>query len=228
MRPRSPVSDNLADLQRRLLRLAELVDRAIVGALGAFTRYQISEAERVIASSPAIEELCVAIESEALHLLASGQRVLGRDLRVVSALLLVTNELERIGDYAKGIATVVLRSADLPRQEPPAQLHQMAHKAREMLQQAIRAVVTQDTLAVEQLKRADQHVDTLYRGVQDALWAAMHEQPQLCKPGSYLLWIAHSLERIADRSVTIAERAAFIATGSQRTAVSPQKRPMSC
>jgi phosphate transport system protein len=212
---RSRYTHDLADLQRRLLRLAELVDRAIVGALGAFTRHNANEAERVIADDSVIDELRTDIEGEVLRLLANEQPILGSDLRTVSAVLLLANELERIGDYAKGIAVVVLRGVDMARQEPPVPLRQMAYKAREMLQQAIRAVVTQDAMAAGRLQQADETVDALYRRVQEAVWACMREQPDCSEQATYLLWIAHNLERIADRSVNIAERAAFIATGAK-------------
>lgn len=212
---RSRYTHDLADLQRRLLRLAELVDRAIVDALWAFTRNNTNEAARVIAGDSMVDELRADIEGEVLRLLANEQPILGSDLRTVSAVLLLANELERIGDYAKGIAAVVLRSVDMSRQEPPPLLHQMAHKAREMLQQAIRAVVTQDATAVGQLQHADETVDALYRRVQEAMWTCMREQPDCSEQATYLLWIAHNLERIADRSVNIATRAAFIATGAK-------------
>lgn len=169
----------------------------------------------MIAGDSAVDELRADIEGEVLRLLANEQPILGSDLRTVSAVLLLVREQERIGDYAKGIAAVVLRSLDLSPQDPPPLLNQMAYKAREMLQQAIRTVVTRDVARARKLQQDDNTVDTLYRRVQETLLAHMRDQPEFSEQATYLLWIAHNLERIADRSVNIAERAAFIATGTQ-------------
>lgn len=218
MTQRSHSTDHVTDLYRRLLRLAEQVDRAIVGAFAAFTQHDASEAERVVAGDLVIDELRAAIEGEVLQLLVDRQQLSGSDLRSVSAILVLANELERIGDYARGIAAIVLRMRSAADLESLALINQMVHRARDMLQQAIRAVVTQDATIVEQLQQIDVIVDTLYLRVQAGLWQSMREQPQCGEQATYLLWVAHNLERIADRSVNIADRAAFIATGARTTA----------
>ena len=94
----------------------------------------------------------------------------------------------------------------------------MAYKAREMLQQAMRAVITRDPTTVHRLRDSDQFVDRFYRQLQQSALVTLRAAPELSERVTYLLWIAHNFERIADRSVTIAERAAFIATGTVPTA----------
>jgi phosphate transport system protein len=103
----------LADLQQHLLRLAESVDRAIIGAVWAITHHSETEAQRVIAGDADIDALRDTIEDVVFHLLACQQPLLGSDLRSVSTAPVLAAELERIGDYAKGIAALVLRSARL-------------------------------------------------------------------------------------------------------------------
>jgi len=204
---------DLADLQQHLLRLAEAVDRAIVGATWALAHRDTDEAQRVVDGDGAIDELRYAIEQDAILLLA-GQQLLADDARAISAVMLIAAELERMGDHAGGIATIVLRSAELPSMGMPAALGQMAHKAREMLQHAIRAVIQRDTEAAVRLERTDDTIDRLYQHVQWEALPAMREHPEQTEWATYLLWIGHNLERIADRAVNIAERAAFIATGT--------------
>ena len=215
MPARSPMNNDadLADLQQHLLRLAEAVDRAIVGATWALAHRDTDEAQRVVDGDGAIDELRYAIEQDAILLLA-GQQLLADDARAISAVMLIAAELERMGDHAGGIATIVLRSAELPSMGMPAALGQMAHKAREMLQHAIRAVIQRDTEAAVRLGRIDDTIDRLYQRVQWEALPAMREHPEQTEWATYFLWIGHNLERITDRAVNIAERAAFIATGT--------------
>jgi phosphate transport system protein len=215
--PATNRAPDLMDLQQRLLRLAELVDRAIIGATGALANRDLGAAQSVVDGDTLIDGLRYVIEEQAVQLLAQPSLMLP-DVRTISGLLLIAGELERIGDYAKGIATLVLRSAEL--MPPEAQLvpGQMARVAREMFQQAIRAVVKHDTKTAPQLKQTDAIIDRLYRQMRQELLATMRAQPGQIEWATYLLWIGHNLERIADRAVNIAERAAFIATGTRALA----------
>ena len=204
---------DIADLERRLLALGEMVDRAIVNAIWALMHHDVGGARRVIANDTAIDEQRYEIEEQALRLIARQQPLAG-DLRAISSWMGLASELERIGDYAEGLAAVVVRTADLPVLEPPLLLEQMAIEARMMLRKAIHAIVARDATAAEQMERADDHVDELYSRVLRELLAVMREHPDLSETATYLLWAAHNLERIADRTVNIAERAVFIATGT--------------
>ncbi len=202
-----------AELERRLLALGEMVDRAIVYAVWALMHRDIGAARRVIANDTAIDEQRYEIEEQALRLIARQQPLAG-DLRAISSWMGLASELERIGDYAEGLAAVVVRTADLPALDVPPLLEQMAAEARVMLRKAIDAVVARDATAAEQMERADDHVDELYSRVLQELLAVMRDHPDLSESATYLLWAAHNLERIADRTVNIAERAVFIATGT--------------
>ncbi len=226
MNIRSRFTHDLADLQHHLLELAETVDRTIVSAVWSCTRNDIKEAQRTLKNSEAIDVLCRNLENHALQVLACQQPLVASDLRTVSAMLLLTNELARIGAYACGIGTLVLRSASLKQQQPPTTLIQMGHKARAMLQHAIRAVIRRDATVSTQLCNEDTSVDALHTTTVQELLALMQHDPLMSEWATYQLWIAHNIERMADRSITIAERAAFIVTGTQaaccvRAPVSP-------
>lgn len=204
---------DIAVLQRRFLALGDLVDRAIGNAVWALVHHDVSGARRVIANDTVVDEQRYTLEEEALLLIAR-QQPLARDLRVISTWMGLASELERIGDYAEGIAAVAVRTAGLPVLEPSPLLNQMANEARVMLRNAIHAIVVRDATAAERMERADDHIDELYTLVLRDLLTIMREHPDLSETATYLLWAAHNLERIADRTVNIAERAAFIATGT--------------
>jgi phosphate transport system protein len=214
---------DISDLQRQLLALGEMVDRAIVNAVWALMHHDIGGARRVIANDTVIDEHRYLLEEEALRLIARQQPLAG-DLRAISSWMGLASELERIGDYAEGIAAVALRVSELPVLEPSPVLNQMAGEARMMLENAIQAIVVRDATAAERLERADDQVDALYARVLKELLAVMRERPDLSETATYLLWAAHNLERIADRTVNIAERAVFIATGTLAP-VRPEQGP---
>jgi phosphate transport system protein len=204
---------SIADLQRRLVALGDLVDTAIIKSLWALRDHDVAAARRVIANDTAIDEQRYELEEQALRLIARQQPLAG-DLRAISSWMGLASELERIGDYAEGIAAVTVRIAELPVLELSPLFSQMANEARAMLKDAIQAIVDRDATAAERLERADDHVDALYEQVLRQLLAIMRDQPELSETATYLLWAAHNLERIADRTINIAERAAFIATGT--------------
>src|SRR5262245_61646377 len=183
----SPPSE-LAELQQRFLHLADTVDRAIIGASRALADNDPAEAQRVVDGDAAIDRLRYALEAHAVQLLAQQRRMMP-DIRAIAGILLLAAELERIGDYAAGIAALLLRSADRTSWSTPAALNQMARMVRELLQQAIRAVVKNDAEAAAKIRRADQSVDRLYQSLVHELLATMHAQPELCERATYLLWI---------------------------------------
>lgn len=210
---RAQYEQQLQALHQQLLWLSQTVEQAIVRATWALLHRDAAAARQSIAGDRAINELRYDLEDQALLLIARQQPSAG-DLRQLSALISVASELERIGDYAEGISKIVLRSEALPPIQPPHVIHEMAQTAREMLRLAIHAVTERDPSARERLETIDDQVDQLYQRALALLIASMREAPAQIEAATYLLWAAHNLERIADRTVNIAERAAFIA-GSQ-------------
>ena len=156
---------DLASLQRRILRLAESVDRAILCAHQSLLAHDAAEARKVVVGDTIIDSLRDDIEREVHQLLAGMRPLLGADLRATSTALVLAGELERIADDAKAIAQIVVEITECLPQELPAALNQMAYKVRAMLQLAIRAVVTRDSTAVERLQPALGMVETSYRSL---------------------------------------------------------------
>jgi phosphate transport system protein len=197
----------LADLQQQLLRLAESVDRVLVGTIWALSRGDVNEAQQVVDGNTAIIGLRYELEESAIQLLALNAHM-PYDVRTISTIMFVAAELERIGDYAEGIATTMLRQVDVSSLSMPSTLGQMAHKARAMLQSAIRALIRRDAAAAARLDRSDDAFDQLYQGLLQEVLSTIRAQPEAREWATYVLWIGHNLERIAEQAVNIAERVA--------------------
>lgn len=212
MRARSHFQQDLLDLGRRLEWLGETVQRALRRASWALLHGDVAAARQVVAGDAEINRLFQGIEEYALEIIALNHPFAG-DLRQISASMRVAFELERIGDYCRGICTIVVRSADLPPADPPAGLQEMVEHAGRMLARTLQEVAAPDAGAAQRLEQMDDVVDELYRQVFAALVATMRAHPEQIRPAMYLLWAMHNLERIADRTVNIAEHAANMATG---------------
>jgi phosphate transport system protein len=210
---RSNYLHELIHLQQRLQSLSDAVDRAIDDAVWALAHRNKNTAQCVIDGDAEIDDLRYDIEEQAIQLIAR-QQPLASDLRLISAVIILASEIERIGDYAEGIAEIVLRSPDQPMLEVPPAVSQMARMAREMLRQSLQAFINRDMAAAQKQSHADDQVDDLYQQLVQDLLAVMREHPEQSEMATYLLWVAHNLERVADRTVNIAERTIFIITGA--------------
>ncbi|MBA3469160.1 MAG: phosphate signaling complex protein PhoU [Herpetosiphonaceae bacterium] len=202
----------LAELEGQIRDMGALVKRAVHNAIWSLEHNQPAFAHEIIAKDREIDMRRYAIETAALHVIARQQPLAG-DLRVVSAILDLASELERIGDYAEGIAEIFLRCARQPPLALPPPISTMARHAEAMLNDALESLHNRDPEAATRLEAADTAVDVLY--IEVTAWAmqSMRESPQTLERAMYYLWIAHNLERIADRTVNIGERTSFIATG---------------
>ncbi len=138
---------------------------------------------------------------------------MARDLRVIIALLHIVVELERMGDYAEGIAKITIAIGDTPPLKPLIDIPRMADKAATMLSDSIDSLLNRDMMKANQVCQSDDEVDALYDQVYRELLLFMIQDPSTIQRATYLLWVAHDLERIADRATNIAERVIFLLTG---------------
>lgn len=209
---RSQFEDQLESLRNRLLLMASEADRAVADSIRALTERDISLAERVIANDDYIDRLDLEIEIECMRLLAL-QQPIATDLRLVGTALKIITDLERIGDHAVDIAKVARKLASSDRAKPLADFPRMASSVRNMLKSALEAFVKHDTALVDQVVDADDEIDDLFHVIRSDLHKAMQSDPTLVVDGSYLLFVAHYLERMADHAVNIAERVYYVETG---------------
>ena len=210
--PRETFERELSQLQQEVLVLGSMVENAIMESVEVLKRRDMEASRRLIAHDHAINEKRFAIESDALVLIATQQPMAG-DLRTLAAILEITTELERIGDYAKGIARINIMIGEEPLLKPLIDIPLMAEKARSMLHQALEAFVNQDVDLARAIPKLDGEVDELYNQVYRELMTFILVSPENVDQVNYLLWAAHNLERAADRVTNICERVIFTVTG---------------
>ena len=210
--PRERYDQQLRGLQDDLLRLASLVESSIGRALTALQQQDVEEARRIIADDDLIDRQQYALEDKALSLIAR-QAPLAGDLRLISAVISIASELERMGDYAEGIAEITIRGANEPLLKPLIDIPRMAELAQRMLREALDAFVNRDAEAARGLAREDDEVDALTTQVQNELLTYVVREPQQIERALHLFFVAHNLERVADRATNIAERLIFLVTG---------------
>ena len=213
--PRAHFEYNLSEVQRALLQLGSAVEQAIVQAMRALQRNDTSAARRIMRADDNIDERRADVEDRVLTIVAA-QQPLATDLRFLLSVVRIADDLERMGDYAEGIAALVLRAVDEPAMDLPPELEAMTEHVQPMLHTSVEAFVARDAGAVEQLEAADDQIDELNRTLQASMVRHIQNVPQQAARALYYLFVGHNLERIADRTVNIAERTAFIATGMQR------------
>ena len=202
----------LLQLQDELLALGSRVEEALLKSVQQLKQRDFQASKRLIAADKAINEQRFAMEEEVMTLIATQQPMAG-DMRLLAAVLEIVTELERIGDYAKGIARINLLIGEQPLVKPLIDLPVMAEKARDMLHQALGAFVQRDVEAARAIARRDNEIDDLYNQIYRELLSYIMEDPQVIEQANFLLWVAHNLERTADRVINICERVIFTVTG---------------
>ncbi len=202
----------LGQLQQEVVTLAEIVEKATLRAVDALKRRDLEESRQVIAGDDYIDQKRYEIEDRCIDLIAT-QQPMARDLRAIIALLHITVELERIGDYAEGIGKISVMMGEEPPLKPLIDIPRMAEKATQMLRSSMDSLVSRDVVMANQVLQDDDEVDELYDQVYRELLIFMVQDPRTIQRATYLLWTAHDLERIADRATNIAERVIFLVTG---------------
>ncbi len=210
--PRKSFERELQELQDELLTLGSMVEQAITDSVESLKGRDRDEARRLIKQDREMNEMRYALEAKALTLIATQQPMAG-DLRIIAAVLSLASELERIGDYAKGIAKINLMMGDEPLLKPLIDVPRMAEKTRGMLNRALQAFAERDVELARSIPAEDDEVDGLYNQVYRELLTYIISDPRTIDQATYLLWVSHNLERAADRVVNICERVIFTVTG---------------
>jgi phosphate transport system protein len=210
--PRETFDRELQRLQDEILALGSIVENALTESVEVLKRRDFEGSRRLIAQDRLINEKRFAIEADALVLIAT-QQPMASDLRILAAILMLATELERIGDYAKGIARINLMIGEGPLIKPLIDIPRMAEKARAMLHRALDAFIQRDVALARAIPAEDDEVDALYNQVYRELMTFIMADPRNIDQANYLLWVAHNLERAADRVTNICERVIFTVTG---------------
>ncbi len=202
----------LQALQDDLLILGSMVEKAIVKSIDSLKRRDFALAQKVIEEDLLVNHKRYEMEETCLRLLAT-QQPMASDLRTIVAVLHITVDLERMGDYAEGIAKVSIMIGDEPLIKPLIDIPRMSELALGMLRGSLDAFIERDVEAAKKVCLDDDMVDALHEQVYRELLTYMLQDAKTINQATYLTWVAHNLERIADRSTNICERVLFAATG---------------
>ncbi len=209
---RGALERELERVRSDILRMGSLVESAIERSILALKNRDAELAQQIINDDAAINDLRYAIEEKCLQLIATQQPAAG-DLRMIIATTHIAVELERMADHAEGTAVLVKRLASEPLLKPLIDIPAMSRITQEMIHAALDAFIAHDADAARQVAYRDDEIDALYQQVFRELLTYMLEDARNIGKATYLLWVAHNLERIGDRVTNICERVIFMTTG---------------
>lgn len=209
---RKTFDQELQHAKDEILLLGSMVEEAVISSMNALKKRDVEASQAIYEKDQKINEKRFEIENKVMILIATQQPMAG-DLRLLASMLDVASELERMGDYAKGIATINIRMGDTPPLKPLIDLPRMADKATDMLHRALTAFVNADAATAKAIPFEDDEVDALYNQIYRELMTFIIQDPTTIERANFLLWAAHNLERMADRVTNICERTLFVATG---------------
>lgn len=210
--PRDSFHHDLREIEEAVIQMGTLVENEIAQAMQALTRRDTALAEEVIASDSAVNDLQRSIRSRCINLIAL-QAPVARDLRELSTVQLVINELERMGDHAAGIARQSIRVKDYEPHPLIGELGEVAKLVREQVRDAIQAFIDVNVQQARDISAKDDEIDYRYRTIFTELINTMTGDPSLVPCGTGLLFIAHDLERIGDRVTNICEDIVYMVSG---------------
>ncbi len=220
--PRETFDHQLQNLLDQVLVLGSMAEQAVIASVDALRRRDLEESRQIYANDQKINEKRYEIENNVITLIAT-QQPMARDLRLLAAILEIITELERIADYAKGISKINLMIGREPLVKPLTNIPKMAEIGVSMLHRAITAFVNRDLEAARQIPLEDDQVDELYLQGYREMLEIMIAAPSTIDRANYLIWVAHNLERMADRVTNICERIIFVVTGEITEMDQPKK-----
>lgn len=209
---RTAFERQLAEIQEDMLVLANMVEDAVERAIQALRNRDTGLARQIIADDTKINHKRYETEEKCLELMAT-QQPLASDLRTIVAVLHIIVDLERMGDHAEGIAKIALMLADEPPLKPYIDIPRMAQVASRMLLGSLEAFKHRDAARARSICDEDDEVDALYDQVYRELLTFMLQDPRTIQRATHLIWVAHNLERVADRVTNICERVVYLVEG---------------
>jgi phosphate transport system protein len=205
-------SKGFKEVQDKVLAMGDLVAKEISKSIEALKARDLKMAHRIIADDAKIDDMRFAIEGKCIELMGMPKLTIC-DRRVIVSVLSISTELERIGDYAEGNAKIVVMIGDEPPLKPLIDIPRMAEITVEMIDKSLKSFVDRDVKLAKHVVTMDTSVDGLYDQVFRELLTFMMIDPKTINRATRLIWVAHNLERAADRVTNICERVVFTVTG---------------
>jgi phosphate transport system protein len=212
METRTAFHKKLREIQDDILALGSMVSKATLRSIEALKNRDLELARQVVADDKKVNKKRFEIEEKCVELIAT-QQPMASDLRIIVAVLNIITELERVGDHAEGIAKIAIMIGDEPPLKPLIDIPRMAEQTADMLRRSLDAFINHDAEAARKISAEDDTVDQLYDQVFRELLTFMAEDPKTITRATRLIWVAHNLERSADRVTNICERVVFVVTG---------------
>jgi len=212
MEIRTAFHKRLREIQDDVLAMGSMVEKATGLSIEALKARDLDLARKIVADDRHINARRFEIEEKCIQLIAT-QQPMAVDLRAIISVLSIITEIERIADHAEGIAKIVLMIGDEPPLKPLIDIPRMADKTNEMLRRSLDAFINRDAVAARRITTEDDEVDDLYNQVFRELLTFMMEDPRTITRATRLVWVAHNLERSADRVTNICERVIYLVTG---------------
>ncbi|MGH7570698.1 MAG: phosphate signaling complex protein PhoU [Gemmatimonadota bacterium] len=199
----------LDELRGLLLRMAGLAEEQVRSALAAVKRLDGQGANQTILADRGVDALELEIEELAISLLARRQPMAG-DLRILVAVLKISNDLERVGDHAVNIAQCAKRLAEAYPMPQPSELDQMAELSTAMLRDSISAFIERDVALARNVCIRDEEVDRYNDTVFRLMLSQMGENTNTVIPALQMMLVSRNLERVADLATNLAEDVIYI------------------
>jgi phosphate transport system protein len=210
--PRETLDRAIEELLAEILIQGDMVKEALSNSVGALKDRDMAKAKLIYDSDRQINKKHFQIEEDVITLIAT-QQPMARDLRLLAAILEITTELERMGDYAKGIARITVRIGVEDLLQPAEKFPAMASVCVNMLDRALKAFTERDAEAARSIPDEDDQVDGYYNQIYRELMDQMISTSSTVDQANHLIWVAHNLERVADRVTNVCERIVFVVTG---------------
>ena len=205
-------TQKIQNIKDEVLLLGNMVEDAVVKSVQSLKTSDVRQAKQIYQQDIELNDKRFSIENAILIVIAT-QQPMGRDLRQLASMLDVISELERMGDYAKGIAKVAIKLQNVKLNIPIKEIEKMSELAVVMLDKALTAFINEDSQTASQIPYEDDAVDQLYEDIYHLAVNLMMTEPQNVDNANLIMWVAHNLERLADRVTNICERTVFVATG---------------
>jgi phosphate transport system protein len=212
MEIRTTFRRKLREIQDEVLVMGSMVEKALMSSVKALKKRDLDLAQRIVTEDIKVNQKRFEIEEKCIQLIAT-QQPMASDLRTIISVLNIISEVERIGDHAEGIAKIVLMIGDEPPLKPLIDIPRMTEKTVDMLHRSLDTFVKGDADTARKIVAEDDEVDNLYDQVFRELLTFMAEDPKTITRATRLIWVAHNLERSADRVTNICERVVYMVTG---------------
>jgi len=209
---RKTFENEIQQVKDEVLLLGSMVEHAIIASVEVLKKRDLKGAQKIIDEDKVINRKRFDIERQLMILIAT-QQPMAHDLRLLASTMEIISELERMGDYAKGIANINIRMGEEKLLKPLIDIPRMAQIGTSMLHRSLTAFINEDVETAKAIPVEDDEVDALYNQVYRELMLIIIQDPKSIERANWLLWTAHNLERVADRVTNICERTLFIATG---------------